>query len=589
MNSTPVATIGPNPNGSGTIVQHDDGSQWVWDGSNPPTPFQAQPAAQPVADAPVSRTPGLGDAVLDVGKQVAKFAVGGLPVMVGDAASKLGENMATGDGMGAGAKRVAAGAAGLAAPVLDAVGATDAADYARTKVAELGAQGAQAPQGLATLPKVDLSQGAQQPTQPGVQQTTPQPKAGQAGSTGASKPTAPDAFDAATKAEVDAQREVTKAEAAKDEATAKAKHDALDASQARFAADQAAEKADQDALQARFAKLDAMVNDYQGQHVDPQHWWKSRTEGQRVMAHIGIALGAAAQAFGGVDGSKMIADAIHSDIAAQESNLDRQGKAVEMQRGILADFTRAIGDKRAARAAASEYLLKQSAAKVEAIAADSQSAITQAKGKQVAAGLLKQAEEQKMQRQKIQAEIGTQYAQAAHLRAETAQLTQQMALQAKMRASGVLMPTQVLVNGQRFDVGDKEIAKDLDTAGQTAGKVLEAIDEMDRAAQQWGSSSDKTKSGLQYKAAFDKFATLINSAEGVNGVVSAEQRKLYEETLGNHATTPTDSTRAALSTFRNGVVSNANRKYTGRGLPPLFAAPRPEAQQQVLEQAGVRR
>lgn len=117
----------------------------------------------------------------------------------------------------------------------------------------------------------------------------------------------------------------------------------------RYAAQQADQKAAFDKSQAqadaRAAALRSDVQAAQAQVVDPNRLWKSKSTGAKVLAGLGVALGAAGASLGHGQNTAMtiFQGAIDSDIAAQKDNIANSWKAVQEKHGLdNDDQTRAL-------------------------------------------------------------------------------------------------------------------------------------------------------------------------------------------------------------------------------------------------------
>lgn len=130
---------------------------------------------------------------------------------------------------------------------------------------------------------------------------------------------------------------------------AQAKQDALELERVQK------EKVRQDQLAAGFKKYDEVNNSYQAaaaKGIDKDHFWATRSTDQKILAGIGLFLGA----FGGVrDGSnpavKVIENAINQDIETQKANIELKGRAATAQNNVYQSMREKFGDDRAAEAA----------------------------------------------------------------------------------------------------------------------------------------------------------------------------------------------------------------------------------------------
>lgn len=136
---------------------------------------------------------------------------------------------------------------------------------------------------------------------------------------------------------------MTAAKTEGDIATAKAGNTVTnEQAQAQAQADaQAKLKQIHDETVARYQQYDAEQKKLDDQHEDPNHWWDSRTTGQRVAATISMALGGFAEGFGIHDASP-VQKYIQQDIDAQRQNYERSSKNLAAKRSAYADY-RAAG------------------------------------------------------------------------------------------------------------------------------------------------------------------------------------------------------------------------------------------------------
>lgn len=100
-------------------------------------------------------------------------------------------------------------------------------------------------------------------------------------------------------------------------------------------------------------EVDALTKEFNGAKIDPKHLWGDEGTGNKLLAAIGIALGAVGQGLTGKENGAIaiVNSAIQRDIDIQKSMIDKMGKGVEMARGGLNDFMDVLGDDRAAESA----------------------------------------------------------------------------------------------------------------------------------------------------------------------------------------------------------------------------------------------
>jgi len=133
-------------------------------------------------------------------------------------------------------------------------------------------------------------------------------------------------------------------------------------------------------------KRDAALADYKTQEIDPGRMFHNMSTGQKITAGIGLLLGS----FGGSKGNtavEVIKDAVDRDISAQKMNLDKAGKALDAQSGILAEMRGKFQNEQQAEAAARLGIMDQIKLQVEGVAQKYKSPEVQARA-QAALGQL---------------------------------------------------------------------------------------------------------------------------------------------------------------------------------------------------------
>lgn len=132
------------------------------------------------------------------------------------------------------------------------------------------------------------------------------------------------------------------------------------------------------------AKINQFNEDYARGEIDPEHFWASRSMPQKVLAIASLAAGGFLQGFrGGPNPAQQMLDqAIDRDIAAQRANLEKKGKNIEHERGLLADAYRRFGRMDAAEDAARMVMEQEYAGKLRQIGAETNSPLVQARIKQ---------------------------------------------------------------------------------------------------------------------------------------------------------------------------------------------------------------
>jgi hypothetical protein len=346
--------------------------------------------------------------------------------------------------------------------------------------------------------------------------------------------------------------------------------------------------------QARLKELDDLASGGKSEKLDPDRWWKSRSEGQKVMGTIALALGGFATAFGGENtGAKLIGDAIARDVDAQRFNItqaaqDRRDKLAGKSTAF-GHFMQLLGDERAAHDATMAYQLKQGALRVEQMTAAMKAPEEVAKGKAIAAQLNQEAEDHKLKAAETFSNLQTQALQRDHTRFQMAMEKRQMEyLQNPNRAA---LPTEAVGPGGRFyNVGDKEVAKELDTSRRLGKGGIEALHALSESTNGFTSPVDPAKRG-QYEAAKAKLATVWNGLEGVPSVVGESERKEIDDMLHNGVFTPGSKLAATFKTIEKGIRANVGQTWARvPGVDPLadVAQLPTQAQRDALASAGVR-
>lgn len=122
---------------------------------------------------------------------------------------------------------------------------------------------------------------------------------------------------------------------------------------------------------------------YNSMEVDPKHAWGDGITSSKIMAAIGLTLGALGSAISGKDQQSGVVNImqkiVENDIRAQEQNIAKTGKSLEMARGGLRDFFDETKDMVAARDMEMTRQLTTIAKKYERVAATSQDAAIRAK------------------------------------------------------------------------------------------------------------------------------------------------------------------------------------------------------------------
>lgn len=120
-------------------------------------------------------------------------------------------------------------------------------------------------------------------------------------------------------------------------------------------------------MQEKLADLDARTREVGAMAVDENRFWANKSTGEKVLAGIGLFLGA----FGsnGNKAANIIQDAITQDINIQKANIDQKSKGVTAQRSLYNDMYATYKDKDAADAATRMAYLNNAQMKVQAMGA----------------------------------------------------------------------------------------------------------------------------------------------------------------------------------------------------------------------------
>lgn len=124
-------------------------------------------------------------------------------------------------------------------------------------------------------------------------------------------------------------------------------------------------------LDDAFTKVQSASDELARQAVDPGRIWANRTTGEKVMAGIGMFLGAfGAAANKGVNPSvSIIQDAIDRDIKAQQANIQTKKDVYTARQGLYSDMLATFKDRRVAEEAARAAYLDNAQLTVKGIAA----------------------------------------------------------------------------------------------------------------------------------------------------------------------------------------------------------------------------
>lgn len=103
--------------------------------------------------------------------------------------------------------------------------------------------------------------------------------------------------------------------------------------------------------------------------VDPERYWNNKSTGQKVLAAIGLALGAIGSRNGQNQAANIIMRQMEQDLQLQKAEIDQGQLAFNRQRGVYKDMLSAYGDSQAALNASRAAYLKGIEIDVAAMAA----------------------------------------------------------------------------------------------------------------------------------------------------------------------------------------------------------------------------
>ena len=135
----------------------------------------------------------------------------------------------------------------------------------------------------------------------------------------------------------------------------------------------------QEELDDAVAKQQSAIDMLASRKVDPNRWWNSRSDAQKVVGALSIALGTAASAAAGVYGRPtanvaydIIKNTISRDLRAQEVDLSSAKAAVRGRQSLLGTMRAQVGDTAQARELARMALMDQTKAKLQMYASNAQ-------------------------------------------------------------------------------------------------------------------------------------------------------------------------------------------------------------------------
>lgn len=136
-------------------------------------------------------------------------------------------------------------------------------------------------------------------------------------------------------------------------------------------------KAQQVRIDEYNAKMNKAYEDYANQEVSIDKFWADRGTGSKILAGIGVILGGIGQMKGAQTntGLDVINKAIEQDLAVQKANIEKKGRSVEMQRGILADQMKNFDTIEEAEIASKMLVFQQLEDKLKAASANPQAKV----------------------------------------------------------------------------------------------------------------------------------------------------------------------------------------------------------------------
>lgn len=126
---------------------------------------------------------------------------------------------------------------------------------------------------------------------------------------------------------------------------------------------------------------ETLMSDYKSQKVDPNHFWESKTTGQKVQNTIGLLL----SGFGGMQSVKMFSDMMDKQI---ENDISAQKDAIGQKKSLLDENMRKFGDLKTAKDATRVMQADIVAAQLDRAIAQASSPMAKAKATQAKAELM---------------------------------------------------------------------------------------------------------------------------------------------------------------------------------------------------------
>lgn len=151
-----------------------------------------------------------------------------------------------------------------------------------------------------------------------------------------------------------------------------------------------AEMQDRDVAQ-RMDKIEALTKEVSEGKVNPDHFWESRSTGQKIAFGVAAFLGGFVSGFRGGPNEALqhMESAIDRDMAAQRANIENKRGQIGDMRGLLAETYRRYGNMDQAEAAARVIALQQIDQRAQEYAVGSGNELVAAKGQMLQAQINK--------------------------------------------------------------------------------------------------------------------------------------------------------------------------------------------------------
>lgn len=383
-------------------------------------------------------------------------------------------------------------------------------------------------------------------------------------------------FDRAAQAEKDATQAATAAQVAQDQAVAAQQQKQAD-DQARGVAllqKHTAEAADQ-AQHQHDAFMAELNRTSPSPKLDPERWWKSRTDGQRVAGVIALVLGGIGEAFGAKSnsGADAINDAIARDVEAQKENIlsareDRRDKLAGMNTAF-GQFMQLTGNAQAAESMALEWGQRQAHDQIAATIANTKSPITKANGLQALAVIDARRAQQALQTKQILVDLGLKTAQINATNEETEVRRAEVAQKQARLANGMPPMEDAVLQGDRWvPVGDKKAAEQLNNAAAGMVALVQTGQELHKLV-----DSEGWNLRLGMKGAPERVAGLVGtmanasaSAQGYSEQVRTPELELFQHNLNAGVFDTPEKLHNAINGFVSSAVIKGNALFNTRRL-----------------------